>query len=119
MVGAGGFVCKGVIMSMLPYGSPDNTVCVENLASIFNDATNSYKFLLLQTILDHVHETGFLKPNLTDQRVLRGMVGRAWWPLFQYRLSFGGQDRMHEAFDRLRLPKEAFTTDPRNSISFD
>jgi hypothetical protein len=71
---------------------------------------NGVKFLLFQTILDHVRETNYLEPILTDQKICQGMVQRAWWPLFHYRLSFGNQDKTREAIQRLMWPEEKVIT---------
>lgn len=90
--------------------SPADGIRVERLASLFNDCTNSYKFLLFQTILDHVRETDFSEPTLPNLRILQGMVEHAWWPLFHYRLSFGNQDKTREAIQRRILPEEQVIT---------
>lgn len=71
---------------------PHPELSVSSLASSFNNATNSYKFFWLLSILDHIQANSSRTVNIHD--LLIQMVKRAWYPSHYFRLSFGKQDKL-------------------------
>ncbi len=79
---------------------PSDQVSATTLARIFDDITNSYKFLFFLAILDR------LERNLFDESIALPthdltleMLVLAWYPHVYFRLSFGGQDKVTRQLD--------------------
>jgi hypothetical protein len=86
-------------MSGLP-GS--NAVNVGTLSGLFNDRTNSYKYLFFIGLLQRLEEDGFPEPaeyRLDDVAI--EMLVTAWFPAKYFKLSFGVQDQVHRALHAL------------------
>jgi hypothetical protein len=70
---------------------PDSPgVDVRNLATVFADVTNSYKFYWLLSILDSLREHN--QPRMSMQDLSLRMLAKVWYPLDFFKLSFGKQD---------------------------
>lgn len=94
---------------MLP---PSERVDVNVLTRLFANTTNSYKFLLMFAVLDHL-EQSYGNPDDEPVRISHrelgiGMLLNAWFPHTYFRLSFGRQDRVAQLLDRL-APRDAGT----------
>lgn len=71
-------------------GPKGKKVQIENLMSVFNDTTNSYKFYWFLAILDEIKNK---KNNeISIQELCYKMLTEVWYPLNFYRLSFGKAD---------------------------
>jgi hypothetical protein len=77
------------------------------LARLFSNTTSSYKFLFFIALLNRINSK--TAQNGDDPISLRDIVGEmaglAWVPSRFFKLSFGAQDRMPLALDRLNFPE--------------
>ncbi|MBG1266319.1 hypothetical protein F8S12_07780 [Nostoc sp. WHI] len=79
-------------------------VNVTVLAQIFNNITNSYKYLYFLSLLDILKRRSFdtLSP-ITFQEIIVEMLANAWYPHKYFKLSFGTQDQIANKLDDLEL----------------
>ncbi|MFN6487239.1 MULTISPECIES: HNH endonuclease domain-containing protein [unclassified Nostoc] len=79
-------------------------VNVTVLAQIFNNITNSYKYLYFLSLLDILKRRSFdtLSP-ITFQEIIVEMLANAWYPHKYFKLSFGKQDQIANKLDALDL----------------
>ncbi len=79
-------------------------VNVTVLAQIFNNITNSYKYLYFLSILDILKRRNFdtLSP-ITFQEIIVEMLANAWYPHNYFKLSFGTQDQIANKLNALEL----------------
>ncbi len=69
---------------------PSDRLPVHHLAAVYDNVTNSYKFLWFLAILDEIEEnSGRILPI---SRLLGRMIASAWYPVNYFRISFGKQD---------------------------
>jgi hypothetical protein len=64
------------------------------LSRIFDDATNSYKHLLFDALLQAFKDGAFRATKLSLNQLAVGMLAEAWHPVRVYRLSLGAQDKI-------------------------
>jgi hypothetical protein len=64
------------------------------LSRIFDDATNSYKHLLFDALLQAFKDGAFKATKLSLNQLAVGMLAGAWHPVRVYRLSLGAQDKI-------------------------
>ncbi|MDH6058423.1 HNH endonuclease domain-containing protein [Umezakia ovalisporum] len=79
-------------------------VDVTLLAQIFNNTTNSYKYLYFLSLLDIVKRRNFdtLSP-IIFQEIIVEMLANAWYSHKYFNLSFGRQDHIANKLDSLEL----------------
>ncbi len=79
-------------------------VNVTVLTQIFNDTTNSYKYLYFVSLLDIIKRRNFdtLSP-ISFQEIIVEMLANAWYPHKYFKLSFGTQDKIADKLDTLKL----------------
>jgi transcriptional regulator with XRE-family HTH domain len=79
-------------------------VNVTILAQIFNNITNSYKYLYFLSILDIIKRRNFdtLSP-ISFREIIVEMLANAWYPHNYFKLSFGKQDQIANKLDALDL----------------
>ncbi|MBW4687973.1 MAG: hypothetical protein KME40_23455 [Komarekiella atlantica HA4396-MV6] len=79
-------------------------VNVTVLVQIFNDTTNSYKYLYFLSLLDIVKRRNFdtLSP-ISFREIIVEMLANAWYPHNYFKLSFGTQDQIANKLDALKL----------------
>ncbi|MBD6614803.1 helix-turn-helix domain-containing protein [Komarekiella sp. 'clone 1'] len=79
-------------------------VDVTVLARIFNNITNSYKYLYFLSLLDILKRRKFdtLSP-ISFQEIIVEMLANAWYPHKYFKLSFGIQDQIANKLDTLEL----------------
>ncbi|WZF18959.1 HNH endonuclease domain-containing protein [Nostoc sp. UHCC 0302] len=79
-------------------------VNVTGLAQIFNDTTNSYKYLYFLSLLDIVKRRRFdtLSP-ISFREIIVEMLANAWYPHNYFKLSFGTQDQIANKLNALEL----------------
>jgi len=78
------------------------TVNAPTLARIFNDVTNSYKFLFFLALLDMPNAINLLTHaflfSLND--IVLDMLVQPWYPHVYFKLSFGKSDRIARELDK-------------------
>jgi hypothetical protein len=88
---------------------PSPNLDVARLAALFNQTTNSYKYLLFQAILSLLPER--YRPGtpttLSYTDLSAEMVALAWYPAHFFKLSLGSQDKIRNALNQVTF----FTTD--------
>ncbi len=84
------------------------------LASGFDQVTNSYKFYWFLAILDHVREGK--ERTIPIDSLLAYMIGRAWFPLNFYRLSFGKQDQLGKVVALIGANAELDVHSPQSRV---
>ncbi|MEB3151489.1 MAG: HNH endonuclease domain-containing protein [Sphaerospermopsis sp.] len=79
-------------------------VNVTVLSQIFNNITNSYKYLYFLSILDIIKRRNFdtLSP-ISFREIIVEMLANAWYPHNYFKLSFGKQDQIANKLDALEL----------------
>ncbi|MBD2595941.1 hypothetical protein H6G74_16620 [Nostoc spongiaeforme FACHB-130] len=79
-------------------------VNVTVLSQIFNNITNSYKYLYFLSILDILKRRNFdtLSP-ISFREIIVEMLANAWYPHNYFKLSFGKQDQIANKLDALEL----------------
>lgn len=83
---------------------PSDRVNVSVLSQIFDNTTNSYKYLFFLSILDILRRRNFdtLSP-ISFQEIIIEMLANAWYPHNYFKLSFGTQDQITSKLDSLNL----------------
>lgn len=83
---------------------PSDRVNVSVLSQIFDNTTNSYKYLFFLSILDILRRRNFdtLSP-ISFQEIIIEMLANAWYPHNYFKLSFGTQDQITNKLDSLDL----------------
>lgn len=81
----------------LPY---DSNLPIQRLAACFNNTSATYKFYWFLSILGRLEEgeTTFKKQVLFTE-----MLGHAWYTVNYFRISFGKQDRLQQAIERVKI----------------
>jgi hypothetical protein len=79
-------------------------VDIQVLAQIFNNTTNSYKYLYFLSLLDIINRRKFdtLSP-ISFQEIIVEMLANAWYSHKYSKLSFGTQDQIANFLDTLEL----------------
>jgi transcriptional regulator with XRE-family HTH domain len=79
-------------------------VNVATLARLFDDTTNSYKYLFFVSLLDILRRRQFdvITPISFKELVIE-MLANAWYPHTYFKLSFGTQDKIADQLDALNL----------------
>ncbi|MBX9252913.1 hypothetical protein H1Q63_02870 [Desmonostoc muscorum CCALA 125] len=79
-------------------------VNVSVLSQIFNNTTNSYKYLFFLSLLDIIKRRHFdtLSP-ISFEEIIVEMLANAWYPHNYFKLSFGIQDQIANKLDSLDL----------------
>jgi len=88
-------------ISGLPNASGLN---VDNLSKLFDNTTNSYKYIFFLSLLDILSSRFFdsSKPILLRDIVIE-MLANSWYPHVFCKLSFGVQDKITKQLDSLNL----------------
>lgn len=64
---------------------------INNLAAVFNNTTNSYKFNWFLSILDLLKKQ--TQNVISIDEIVLNMINRVWYPINYFRISFGKQDQ--------------------------
>lgn len=83
---------------------PSQRVNVSVLSQIFNNTTNSYKYLFFLSLLDILKRRHFdtLSP-ISFKEIIIEMLANAWYPHNYFKLSFGTIDHIANKLDTLSL----------------
>ncbi|MEL0591747.1 MAG: HNH endonuclease domain-containing protein [Planktothrix rubescens PR222] len=80
------------------------TVNVQILSKIFDNITNSYKYLFFLSLLDILRRRKFeILSAISFQEIVVEMLSNAWYPHNYFKLSFGKQDKIANKLDALEL----------------
>jgi hypothetical protein len=85
---------------------PSQSLNISALARLFNDTTNSYKYLFFLSLLDIRHPCQPTSPIAFSDLIVE-MLAHAWFPHSDFKLSFGSQDKITQQLDALALVVEA------------
>jgi hypothetical protein len=86
---------------------------------LFDDKTNSYKFLFFRSLLDCI-EIGEMKPGFDGTiplaQILKGLALNAWYPHSVFKLNFGTQDQIGKFLSALpgNVIEKLTDTSPKN-----
>jgi hypothetical protein len=92
---------------------------VAAFSRLFDDKTNSYKFLFFRSLLDCI-EIGEMKPGFDGTiplaQILKGLLINAWYPYSVFKLNFGTQDQIGRFLNELPVDVAEKLTDtsPKN-----
>lgn len=81
----------------------DSSISVPKLASVFNSTSATYKFYWFWAILDAVENK---KVEISKQELFARMISLSWYTVNYYQLSFGKQDLIQKAIERIKLYEE-------------
>lgn len=73
---------------------------------IFNNTTNSYKYLFFISLLELLKTSEFKSKKITYKELGSMMLAYAWYPKKYFRLSFGKQDQIDKFLEQLILPRK-------------
>jgi len=77
---------------------------ISALSGLFNETTNSYKYLYFLSLLDILKRKNFdISSSITFKEIIIEMLANAWFPHTYSRLSFGTQDKITQKLDSLNL----------------
>ena len=81
-----------------------NKVYITVLSQIFNNTTNSYKYLYFLSLLDIIKRRKFdTLSSISFKEIIVEMLANAWYSHKYSRLSFGTQDQIANKLDTLQL----------------
>jgi hypothetical protein len=81
-----------------------NSLNIAALSRLFNNTTNSYKFIFFLSILDILARRKFdVKKSISFFELTVEMLANAWFPHTFFKLSFGTQDTIAKKLDSLAL----------------
>lgn len=81
-----------------------DSVNISALSQIFNNTTNSYKYLFFLSLLDILRRGHFDNSSpVTFEEIIIEMLANAWYPHNYFKLSFGTQDQIANKLDSLDL----------------
>lgn len=100
----GGFTRNRPLMNSAQSLPTSEQVNVSILAQLFNNTTNSYKYLFFLSLLDILKRRNFdvLSPISFAELVVE-ILANSWFPHTYFKLSFGTQDKIAEKLDSLNL----------------
>lgn len=78
-------------------------VNVSVLSQIFDNTTNSYKYLFFLSLLDILKRRNFEVSFIGFEEIIVEMLTNAWYPHYYFKLSFGTQDQIANKLDSLNL----------------
>lgn len=81
-----------------------NSLNISALSGLFNNTTNSYKYLYFLSLLDILKRKNFQSSLfITFREIIIEMLANAWFPHNYFKLSFGKQDQIANKLDALNL----------------
>jgi hypothetical protein len=76
------------------------------LSRIFNNTTNSYKYLFFISLLELLRNKEFNSIKISYRELSSMMLAYAWYPKTYFRLSFGKQDQVGKYLESIDLPRK-------------
>ncbi len=80
-----------------------NNLNIAALSSIFDNTTNSYKYLFFISLLDIIKNKKFSAREIDFTDIIVEMLANAWYPYEYFKLSFGKMDKIAQAIELLNL----------------
>jgi len=87
-------------MEELHLPKPSSNLPINNLTSVFNNNTTSYKFYWLLAILNEIKASAHDVLDIDD--IVIEMICAAWHPIVRFRLSFGLQDQFAKSIGEIQ-----------------
>ena len=84
-----------------------NQLDINALARLFQDTTNSYKYLFFLALLCWVQNNP-KKTKVAFKEIAVDMLAIGWYPLKYYHLSFGKQDQVGKTINKLVVTKTTY-----------
>jgi 5-methylcytosine-specific restriction endonuclease McrA len=89
------------MMDVVAQPPESDGVNASTLARIFDDVTNSYKFLFFLALLDNAERNHFdARVPISLNEIVLDMLVQAWYPHVYFKLSFGKSDRIARELDK-------------------
>lgn len=92
-----------MIMKKTNYLPHCNNLNIAALSSIFDNTTNSYKYLFFISLLDLIKNKKFSVKEILFTDIIVEMLANAWYPHEYFKLSFGKMDKIAQAIELLNL----------------
>ena len=81
-----------------------NNLDINALSRLFDNTTNSYKYIFMLSILDILSKRLFnTSEALTFEEIVIEMLANSWYPHSFFKLSFGSQDMIPLQLKKLDL----------------
>ena len=81
-------------------------VDIATLAQLFNDTTNSYKYIFFLSLLELLRARNFdCKQPIALEEILVEMLVTCWYPHTYFKLSFGTQDKLAAGLEAMQLER--------------
>jgi hypothetical protein len=90
----------------------DQSVNVSLLSSVFNNTSATYKFYWFLAIIESIEEG---KDEIEKRELFARMIANAWYTVNYFHISFGKQDKIQEAVERIK-EIEGFALDEKKQI---
>jgi hypothetical protein len=90
----------------------DQNVNVSLLSSVFRNTVATYKYYWFLSIIECVEEG---KDEIEKRELFARMIANAWYTVNYFRISFGKQDKIQEAVERIKA-LEGFALDEKKQI---
>jgi hypothetical protein len=90
----------------------DQSVNVSLLSSVFNNTSATYKFYWFLAIIESIEEG---KDEIEKRELFARMIANAWYTVNYFHISFGKQDKIQEAVERIKAI-EGFALDEKKQI---
>ena len=85
-------------------GLPESgSLDISTFSRLFDDTTNSYKFIFFISLLDTLRSNHFESSPISLKDLAIEMLVVAWYPHSAFRLSFGSQDMIAKKLDTLEI----------------
>ncbi len=85
----------------------------ELLVSCFNNTVATYKFYWLLAVIEEVEHSATIIPK---HRLFTKMVTNAWYTVNYFKLSFGKQDLIHDAVEKIKIYENLTIDENRESL---
>ena len=73
---------------------------ISTLSRIFKDTTNSYKLYWFYAILQIIKTEN--KQVITYEEIIAKMISSVWYPINHFKISFGKQDKLKQAIEKIQ-----------------
>jgi hypothetical protein len=80
-----------------------NNLNIAALSSIFDNTTNSYKYLFFISLLNIIKSKKFSVEEIFFTDIIVEMLANAWYPHEYFKLSFGKMDKISKAIEMLNI----------------
>jgi hypothetical protein len=90
---------------LTPIALPNNNnVPISEFCCIFDNVTNSYKYLFFKALLEQLKANDFKNRNLQLDSIMIEMIVQAWYPCVFFKIFLGKQDQIPKFLGTLSKP---------------